>query len=172
MSRHIFLTGEIQIGKSTALRRFLLQSGMTADGFMSHIVDTADGTRTLYLARYDSVFGETESQVAARVTPPDGFTVRTDVFDAFGADIIARAGNRDLIIMDELGRMEEQAERFKAAVFRKLDSREKRVIGVVKQVQTPFLDAVRARPDVRVIEVTRNNRDAIPNLLAELLRGE
>jgi len=37
----------------------------------------------------------------------------------------------------------------------------------VKKRDSPFLDAVRAHPNVEVIEVTVENRDGIPQLLRE-----
>ncbi|MDR0445901.1 MAG: nucleoside-triphosphatase [Oscillospiraceae bacterium] len=162
--RHILLTGEIQIGKSTAIRRFLAESGLTADGFMSHIADAANG-RELYIARYDSKRGETERGLAARVRFPD-FEVYAEVFDGLGAQIIKDAGQREIIVIDELGRMEEVCEVFKAAVFEKLGGSVP-IVGVVKDADCAFLDAVRAHPNVEIITVTRENRDGIPSRILE-----
>ncbi|MDR0904827.1 MAG: nucleoside-triphosphatase [Oscillospiraceae bacterium] len=170
MAKHIFLTGEIQVGKSTAIRKFLANTGKSADGFLSHIVEVDSAQpelgRELYLARFDTERGETDSRLAARVRFPN-FEVYTDVFDGHGAELLRSAGARELIIMDELGRMEEDAEAFKAAVFARLDGGQP-VLGVVKMVETPFLDAVRAHPNVEIITVTEQNRDDVPRLLEKL----
>lgn len=164
MKRHIFLTGEIQVGKSTAIRRFLALSELTADGFMSHISDSENG-RELYIARFDSVLGETDRTLAARVRFPN-FEVYSGVFDTLGAELIRDSGRRDIIVIDELGRMEENSPVFKAAVFEKLGGGTP-IVGVVKKAGSAFLDGVRAHPNAEILAVTRENRGAIPSLLAE-----
>jgi nucleoside-triphosphatase len=162
---HIFLTGEIQIGKSTALRRFLAQSGLAVDGFLTYF-EQIPGGRELFLEKY----GAGERRRAALFSGGE-MEVYAEVFDTFGAEVLAGAGRRQLILMDELGAMEERAPRFKAEVFRRLDG-EIPVAGVVKLRDSPFLDAVRAHPNVQMVTVTRENRDGIPAaLLAAFARG-
>jgi len=51
---HIFLTGERQVGKSTMIRRFLSDTGGTADGFVTYWEASGDGKRNLYLAPFTS----------------------------------------------------------------------------------------------------------------------
>ena len=82
------------------------------------------------------------------------------VFDTHGVEILKNAGKRDIIVMDELGTMESGAHVFQGEVFRRLE-RGKPVLGVLKAASTPFLDAIRLRGDVRVIEVTRENRERV-----------
>ncbi|MDR0838868.1 MAG: nucleoside-triphosphatase, partial [Oscillospiraceae bacterium] len=156
MARHVFLTGEIQVGKSTAIRKFLAATGIAADGFLSHII-TAQVGRELYLARYDTALGESDSRLAARVNYPE-VEVFPEIFDLHGAELVRSAGAHALIIMDELGTMEEVAEEFKRAVFERLDGGVP-ILGVVKKRDSPFLDAVRAHGNVEVITVTEENRD-------------
>jgi nucleoside-triphosphatase len=187
MRTHLLLTGEIQIGKSTALRRFLARTGLAADGFMTYFESAErerdsehdsehdsghdserelkrDSERDLFIAMFDSLAPSAERRRAAHIAGTD-VTVFGDAFDTYGADCLLRAGQRDIILMDELGRMEEIAPRFKEAVWRRLDG-DIPVAGVIKLVKSPFLDAIRARPDVETITVTQENRDSIPELLA------
>ena len=177
---HIFLTGEIQVGKSTAIRRFLANTDTQADGFLSHIVsvdaERPELGRNLHLARFDTEIGETDSVLAASNAAASQsangfapFTVYTEVFDTRGAELVRSAGRHGLILMDELGRMEEDAAEFKRAVFERLDG-DVPILGVVKMVQTPFLDAVRAHPCVTVVTVTQANRDDVPRLIREMLK--
>jgi nucleoside-triphosphatase len=163
MRRHVFLTGEIQIGKSTAIRRFLRASGVDADGFVSRIV-FSEGRRELHIARFDTSGGVTDSRLAAIVGTPRA-AARGEAFDSHGAGIVESCGARRLIIFDELGVLEENATRFKTAVIGKLGGRVP-ALGVVKKAESAFLDAIRGRPDVDVITVTAENRDEIPELLA------
>ena len=163
---HIFLTGEIQIGKSTALRRFLQDANISADGFLTEF-DSRGETRNLYLKRFDTENEDTERRIIAKVFR-NSVEVFFDVFDSFGTGCLAAAGKRRLILMDELGKLEESCTLFTEAVFSRLNG-DIPVAGVVKMRKSPFLDAVRAHPKVDVIMVTKENRDSIPALLSERL---
>ena len=163
---HVFLTGEVQVGKSTALRKFLAETRVPVDGFVTEF-DSRGNKRKLYLIHFDSEFGKIEQRKVAEMLP-NGFKVYPDVFDDFGAHCIDSAGKQRMILMDELGRMEEFAPRFTAAVMRRLDGN-KPIIGVVKMRESPFLDAVRAHPNVEVMMVTKENRNEIPEQLAHKL---
>jgi len=68
------------------------------------------------------------------------------------------------VIIDELGKMELYSSRFQEKVLELLDS-SKQVIGVIQQRSNPFLDRIRGRGDVEIIEVTRDNRDHLLGIL-------
>jgi nucleoside-triphosphatase len=167
MSVHVFLTGDIQIGKSTALRRFFALTGIAADGFLTYFepADKEYGGRDLFIASFDTLTPSSERCRIAYISGRNA-TIFGEAFEIYGADYLRRAGRRDLILMDELGVMEETAPRFQEAVLRHLDGNIP-VTGVVKQAQSVFLDAIRAHPRVEIITVTRENRDGIPEQLAE-----
>ena len=81
-----------------------------------------------------------------------------EVFDSAGAELLKRPAQ--LVLMDELGFFENEAEVFKAAVFSVLDSNTP-VLGVIKPKRTAFLDTVREHPGTRVVEVTKENREDV-----------
>ncbi len=62
--------------------------------------------------------------------------------------------------MDELGFIEKDAAGFQNAVLSTLNGSVP-VLGVVRNMQTPFLDQVRTHPNVDVIFVTKENREEI-----------
>jgi nucleoside-triphosphatase len=161
-ARHVFLTGEIQVGKSTSIRKFLADTGALADGFVSRVIP-ANGRRELYISRFDSRSGMPERRLAATVGHPGARTF-LDVFDGYGAEIINSSGKYGLVIMDELGPLEENALAFKSAVIEKLNG-PARVLGVIKKKESAFLDSVRERADVELITVTPENRDYLPAAL-------
>ncbi|MDR0917036.1 MAG: nucleoside-triphosphatase [Oscillospiraceae bacterium] len=166
MAKHVFLTGEIGIGKSTALNKFLREYGADYDGIVT-AYDRREGDRVLSMYRADSRIAreEWENVPCARVIGDD-LEIYAEVFDGFGTEVLLNSGKRELILMDELGTMEERAPLFKAAVLRLLDG-DVPVYGVVKLRNAPFLDAVRAHAQVEVITVTADNRDEVPKLLRE-----
>jgi nucleoside-triphosphatase len=156
----IFLTGPVQIGKTTVINRVLSRLALRVGGMRTRRIPVdPDGSRfTLTDAMTGKVF-----EFARRRGPETD--VDTGVFENAGAEAIRRAlREADIVVLDELGRMELDAREFQRSVFESLDS-PKRVLGSLKPEGNPFLDAVRAHPAVEVIQVTGENRDALVDLV-------
>ncbi|MCL2736869.1 MAG: nucleoside-triphosphatase [Propionibacteriaceae bacterium] len=154
---HVFLTGAKQVGKTTVIQRFVAQSGLGADGFVTTWVD-GDAGRRLTLSAYDSPPGagvDVACRDQGRAVAVDGVA---GVFDIDGVRILDACGRRDVIIMDEVGALESSAVLFQEAVLRRLEG-DVPVLGVVQPKRTAFLDAIRAHPSVTLLTVTPQNRD-------------
>ena len=76
----------------------------------------------------------------------------------------------DLIIMDELGILEDDCALFKDAVIRCLDS-DKNILGVIKNKSSEFLDGVRNRKDVQIFKLTDTNRDIVLSEIRKIFCG-
>ena len=167
--KNVFLTGAIGAGKSTAVNRFVQTLDFVPAGFKTLPAEPEkNGWNTLVIKPFGAE--QPTSTVAVRDKEKQTMKVNIDAFNATGAEILrdSRAhGPGGLIIMDELGFMENEAIVFQEEVFRCLDS-ETPVLGVLKAVSTPFLDAIRARDDVREIEVTTENREMVFDELLKL----
>lgn len=70
-----------------------------------------------------------------------------------------------IVVIDELGRMELASERFCAAV-EALWEAPVDVVATVHAASHPFTDALKRRPGTDVVQVTRQNRDNLPDLIA------
>jgi nucleoside-triphosphatase len=92
--------------------------------------------------------------------------IYSDIFDTYGADIVASSGSRGLIILDELGVLEDHSPVFRRAVMDKLDGAVP-ALGVLKQADGDFLAELRSRSDIEIILLTRENREFAPCWLAE-----
>lgn len=78
----------------------------------------------------------------------------------------ADAEDCDLILMDEIGRMERHADAYSARIRTLLDGVVP-ILGVVqKKADTPLAAVVRSHPNVCLLEVSAENRN---NLLPEIL---
>jgi nucleoside-triphosphatase len=75
-----------------------------------------------------------------------------------------------VVVVDELGKMELASAAFRDAVMELLD-RDVAVVATVHQARHRFTDALRRRPDVRVVRVTEATRDALPEQLMDRLVG-
>jgi len=91
-------------------------------------------------------------------------------FERVGVQALREAMPRDgCVIIDEIGKMELCCKAFGEAVAVAMDS-DHPVLGTIPIHRHPFLDALRQRPDVTLIDVTHASRDELPARLVELLR--
>ena len=155
--KHIFLTGKVQVGKSTIIRRLL--SSEACGG------KTLGGFRTVNLGRYVYIMGadQTISQCSEKNICGYRYMDRCnvdsypEVFDGLGCRLLENTGRADIIVMDELGFLESEAFLFQRRILEILDGNTP-VIGVIKPKRSEFLDRVREHPQVKVVEITPENR--------------
>lgn len=162
---NIFLTGNIQVGKSTAIKKFLKKEKIKPLGFTTHL-DRNTGSLMMKVSGND---GEYDFQVAApgksHRPVPD-----TDAFDRAGRLLMYIDTKRcKLLIMDELGFLEKDASVFLAAVPALLD-RGVNTIGVLRnKPDGPFWDMLHSRKDTVILTVDEENRNTIPDMISRYM---
>jgi nucleoside-triphosphatase len=75
-----------------------------------------------------------------------------------------------VVLIDELGKMELASERFRDAVLALFDG-DVPIVATVHTFRHPFTDALKARPEVSLVKLTRANRDGLPHELWNLLHA-
>ena len=89
----------------------------------------------------------------------------------YGAtDLAVLSVGEVVVVVDELGKMDRASALFRDAVMQLLE-RDVAVVATVHQARHPFTDALRRRPDSRVVQVTEATRDALPEQLIDCLVG-
>ncbi len=78
----------------------------------------------------------------------------------------------DVIVVDEVGKMEMESETFVEAVKDALDSDKPVILTLHKKSRNPLLQDIRRRDDIRILEVTPVNRNLLPYKIVGLLKGE
>ncbi|MFC1744321.1 nucleoside-triphosphatase [Candidatus Riflebacteria bacterium] len=76
--------------------------------------------------------------------------------------------DNEIIIIDEIGKMECFSGVFRKAVLNALDSTTA-VLGTITLGGDAFIRAIKKRRDLEIIEVTTDNRDAMPDYLLEVI---
>ena len=148
--RHILICGERGAGKSTLIERLLQATARPRFGFVTKMEPAGpDGFRPVYIHPAGQPPAERVYGPGNCVGVCDSRTHRPDpkVFDTLGVRYIEAAQPGGILIMDELGFFEAQAEDFTAAVKSRRD--------------IPFLNAVRAAPLAEVFFLTQENREAL-----------
>ena len=71
----------------------------------------------------------------------------------------------DIRLIDEIGKMECFSDKFIKAMRELLQDKKELVVATISQKVEGFISEVKKNPDVDLIEITRHNRDQIPQML-------
>lgn len=166
---NILLTGRPGTGKTTLIKRVLDGWKESIGGFYTEEIRRRRvrvGFKIRSIAGDEAVLAHVDCPSPFRVSR---YGVNIEALERVGVAAIERAIHENaLIVMDELGRMELFSRRFQQVALRALDS-PRRVLGVLQDRHTSFLDGIRARDDVEIIPVTLENRDGLVAVLRERL---
>jgi nucleoside-triphosphatase len=78
----------------------------------------------------------------------------------------------DIIVIDEVGKVEVESQAFIDAVKDALDINKPMILTLHKKSRNPLLQDIRRRDDVRILEVTPTNRNLLPYKIIRLMNGE
>lgn len=163
MKKKIFLTGAPSSGKTTVIKKVIQELDHPVNGFYTEeervagkrvgfLMKTLDGRRG-YLAHQDI-----ESDFHIR-----RFGVSIGNIETIAVPSITPV-NRNIIILDEIGKMECFSEVFKQAAIKALDS-PNIVVGTITFGGDDFILGIKQRDDMEIHEVTQDNRDLLPGLI-------
>lgn len=160
---HVFLTGDVQCGKSFAISRAIERLNRPLYGFKTLFTDRYNDNKALYMLPADSSAAPSPAQIVAQFMNgrPQPLTER---FNQLGTALLqeARRHPEGLILMDECSRFERDALAFQREILRCLDGSIP-VLGVVRLTAEGWVDAIRRHPNVKLITVTLENRSSIPD---------
>lgn len=163
--QHILLTGDIQVGKSTVLNAVLNRHpDYRISGFLTVCAAPENGIGKVYLVpAADKTLTDEEHLVGYRNIAQKEFTAVQGAFDRLAEGLFDKKTS-DLYIMDEIGAMESDDFVFQHRIFEVFD-RHLPSLGVIRKQDTPFLNQIRASGKAEIYEVTKENRDAMVDLI-------
>ena len=164
----VLLEGRPGSGKSTVAKRVadrLRHDGVAVSGFVTEEIREGRLRVGFSIERLGGGRG-----VLAHVDLPGPprvgrYGVDLETFEGFAIPVLLDIGEREVAVIDELGKMELAAETFRGAVAALFD-RSVPVLATVQLAAHPLTDALKRRRDVETLRVTNANRDELPELLA------
>ena len=93
------------------------------------------------------------------------------MFDTLGSAYLQDTTACRVIVMDELGFMESEAQAFRAAVLGVLDEDVPVLAAVKGRTDVPFLHQVCAHPRAEVVPIDTQNRDALFHRLLPIVKS-
>lgn len=173
----IGITGMPNVGKTQTLIKvieFLEGSGYTIEGMITETILEDKKRVGFYVKDWQTgekeVFAHLNFEYKEKV---GDYGVDTSVLDKIGIPAIEKAiidEDVDVIVIDEIGKMEMLSERFCEVVIEALDSDKPIMVTLHKKSRTPLLQDVRRRDDIRILEVTPVNRNLLPYKLEKIMK--
>ncbi len=122
-----------------------------------------EGFRLVTIDGEDAILAHVNISSPYRVSK---YGVDIDALERVGVMALHKAAQqRDLVVIDEIGKMELFSAKFREAVYQLIDSN-KRVLGTIMLNPNQWADAIKRQPRVKLITLTRDNYQPV---LAELL---
>jgi nucleoside-triphosphatase len=165
--KNIFLTGAPSSGKTTVIKKLIKKLDRPSSGFYTEeeridekrvgfIMKTLDG-KSGYLAHQDI-----KSDFHIR-----RYGVSIENIETIAVPSITPV-KLDVIILDEIGKMECFSEVFKQAALKALDA-DNIVIGTITLGGGDFIQGIKRREDIEIHEVNQENRDSLPDVILRKL---
>ena len=166
---NIFLTGAPSSGKTTVIKRIIERLDYPANGFYTE-EERIDGRRVGFLMKtLDGKKGYLAHQDIASEFRIRRYGVSIKNIESIAVPSI-RPVDRNIVVLDEIGKMECFSEDFKRAAVRALDAPNV-VIGTITFGGDQFITGIKNRADLKIIEVTEDNRDLLPELIGAEVRN-
>lgn len=166
MVKNILITGRPGVGKTTVIKRVISTLDLKPGGFYTEEIREGrvrKGFRIKTFSGKSGILAHADNRSGPRVGK---YGVDMKSFESTALPELEHAiGNRELVVIDEIGKMELFSHRFKDLVLKSLDGPAP-VLGVIMESGNGFISDIQQRKDVRLFRITLGNRDTIvPDIL-------
>jgi nucleoside-triphosphatase len=166
------LTGMPGTGKTSLIRELVKDLGKTAGGFYTEEIRTngiRQGFRIVTLDGQTSILAYVDIHSPYKVSK---YGVDIQALDAIGVPALKNAlRSMDVIVIDEIGKMELYSESFKSAVMDVIESG-KKTLGTIMLKPDPWADWIKADPRVKIVNLNRSNRNKVMEEMRNWLKDE
>ncbi len=164
----ILLTGRPGCGKTTAIRACLDRLARPAVGFYTEEI-RGQGERVGF--RIQTLDGKTGVLAHVSFKGPHRvgrYGVDVAGFEALALPALQPPTPETIVIIDEIGKMEGFSEAFQRQILALLDGPNP-FLATIALKGPPFIQRIRTRSDVEILEVTPRNRTDLPDQLSRRL---
>jgi nucleoside-triphosphatase len=165
MKSIFLLTGPPGSGKTSLIKQAVARLEIKAGGFYTEDIKSRgvrQGFRLVTLDGETAVLSHIDIKSPHRVSK---YGVDVASLDRVGVAAIERAAREcQLVVIDEIGKMELLSARFREALLKIVNSG-KRLLATIMLNPNPCADAIKSRPQAKLVNLTRSNQ---PQVMAEL----
>ncbi len=157
MKRVYLLTGRPGTGKTSLIKQAVAGMRGKVGGFYTEEIRSGgirEGFRLVTLDGQKATLAHVNIHSPYRVSK---YGVDIDSLDRVGVPALHQAVQQcDLVVIDEIGKMELFSASFREAVLQIIGS-EKQVLGTIMLNANPWADTIKRQPQVNLVTVTRTN---------------
>lgn len=163
MIKNIFITGAPSSGKTTVIKKVIAGLTCPSTGFYTE-EERNDGRRIGFILK--TLDGKTGYLGHEKIK--SDYNIRRYGVSIENIENIAVPSidpvHGKIIILDEIGKMECFSDKFQSAVTKALNSGNI-VIGTITLGGTEFIQGIKSRADIEIIELTADNRDRMLQII-------
>lgn len=164
------LTGHPGVGKTTIIKKLIEKLKLPAGGFYTEEIredNIRKGFAVVTLSGFKGVLAHRNFKSRYKV---GNYGVGIHTLNRMGVKEIQMClMEKKTIIIDEIGKMELLSPQFQGVVEKALDA-DNPVLGTITLARHPFVQKVKDRDDVKIFEVTKENRDEVFKTLSKELK--
>jgi nucleoside-triphosphatase len=168
--KHILLTGLPRTGKTTLLKTIISKLDSCGGFYTEEILNEDKKRMGFKIKTLDGKEGILALKGISSKFKLGKYGINLKDLEEIALPSVKEAlKNKSIIVIDEIGKMELFSEKFKNLVLEVLDSG-KPLLGVIHKESIEFLNKIRKRKDVEVLEVNLNNHQDILYKVFSLLK--
>jgi nucleoside-triphosphatase THEP1 len=167
ISTRLFLTGNPGVGKTTLIRTVLARlKGISCAGFYSEEKRRSGQRVGFKIVTLDGREG-TLASLGSQAPTVGKYSVHVEEFEKL---VLPRLDSRitpaDLYVIDEIGKMELLSNEFRLRLIELL-GRPTHLLATIAEKGNGLMSQIKRRNDIELIEVTRKNRDQLPDQIVQ-----
>lgn len=163
MAKVLLLSGKPGTGKTSLIKEAIDRVKIEAGGFYTQEIRSAgvrQGFKIITLDGKEAILAHINISSPYQVSK---YNVDIDSLNEVGISAVQQAlKQNDLIVIDEIGKMELLSLQFQEVVLQAIQSG-KKILGTVMFTSHPFADEIKRRPEVTTLVVSRANRNEVLN---------
>ena len=166
----MFLTGNPGVGKTTLIRAIAQRlEGIMCAGFYTEDTRQSSQRTGFRIVTLDGQEGTLAT--LGRQKPTVGkYSIHVEEFEKLVLMQLDQVTTpADLYVIDEIGKMELLSRQFRIRIVELL-AQPTNLLATITKKGNGFADQLKRRSDIEIIEVTRKNRDELPDELARKIR--
>lgn len=165
-TRNIFLTGPPSSGKTTVIKEVLVRLKRRATGFYTEEIKSHEKRVGFLMKTLDGKEGLLGHEDITSRFQIRRYGVSIEHIEDIAVPSITPHSDDEIIVIDEIGKMECFSEKFCKAARRALDANNV-VLGTIAVGGTDFIQEIKKRRDITLYEVTFHNRGTLPHTIVE-----